>query len=141
MLVTLFIILIIASIFGFWGVAVSIYTDAIEEPFVDPLLTYLSRQGAIGGAIYLVVCTFFMTVRRAITYAPAWAGLYMLMSIAGYPTQKIYDTLYFFILCAGIIKMSTVTRDYYYPNNKFHNSKEDDAYLERLKDINSRLRN
>lgn len=140
MLVTLVIVLIILAMGGFWGIATTLYLESFEEPFVNPLLRFLTKQGAVGAVLYFIACTFFMCVHRAISFAPAWGGLYLLMSIAGYPTEKIHSTLYFFIICAGIVKMSAVTRDEYYPDNKFHNSDDSDSYLDRIKSINSRLR-
>ena len=135
MLATLIIVLIILAIGGIWGVATTLYIESFEEPFVNPLLRFITKQGAIGGAIYLVVCTFFMCVHRAISFAPAWGGLYLMMSIAGYPTDKIHSTLYFFILCAGIIKMSAVTRDEYYPDSKYFDKPTTNSFEDRIKNL------
>lgn len=123
----LIVMLIILAIGGVWGIVGTWYED-IEDLIVDPILRWIADQGIILLPVFLIVCTFFMSIRRALMYSPVWAGIYLLMYLGGHPVELSHQYVYFFIVCAGLLKTANVMQNDYYPNSKYWKGKRPSGY-------------
>lgn len=120
---------------GMWAIVVDIFETSIQEPIFNPILQYIANTRKKGALFFIPVCIIFMSIRKVFTYFPGWLFVYMCMSIYGYPTEKIYETLRFFILCTGMIATAPVVKEYY-PNGLAYR-KSEDVYDRSKPDLNT----
>lgn len=107
------ILIIVLFIGGIWGVIMNLY-DELEKLIFMPILRLIANQESKSSLlVFLPVSILFMIVRRAVTYAPLWVGLYILMTTYGYSVIVTYKTIAIFIACMGCIKAAEVIKVVY----------------------------
>jgi len=132
-IIVLGLMLVILAMGGIWGMLCGFFIDSIEEPITKPILRAIAAKGKNYVLLFLPVCILFMTFRRAITYLPAWFGLYVMFHfLIGYSTDLTFQWIRFFVVAAGMLKAADVMRTEYYPESKYYHKPGSEADIYRM---------
>ena len=104
---------------GIWGLVVAWYEE-LELLVADPILRWISNQEKGWVFVFIPLCLLTMSIRRLITYSPAWLSLYAVMHLGNVPEVKIYGILKFCIFLSALLKTASVMKQDYYAGNSIY---------------------